>query len=70
MIIGAGGVANVAAHKCAQNNDVLGNIVIASRTLLKCEKIIDSIRRKGSKKSDEYSITAYQIDAMDHGKTD
>lgn len=65
MIIGAGGVANVAAHKCAQNNDVLGNIVIASRTLLKCEKIIDSIRRKGSKKSDEYSITAYQIDAMD-----
>ena len=33
MIIGVGGVADVAAHKCAQNNDVLGNIVIASKTL-------------------------------------
>nr|WP_320013836.1 saccharopine dehydrogenase family protein [uncultured Desulfobacter sp.] len=70
MIIGAGGVANVAAHKCAQNNDVLGNIVIASRTLSKCKKIIDSIERKGSKKSNEYSITAYQIDAMDAPATE
>ena len=32
LIIGAGGVAQVVAHKCAQNNDVLGDINIASRT--------------------------------------
>ena len=32
LIIGAGGVAQVVAHKCAQHNDVLGNIHIASRT--------------------------------------
>jgi saccharopine dehydrogenase-like NADP-dependent oxidoreductase len=38
LIIGAGGVAQVTAHKCAQNNDVLGDIHIASRTLSKCEK--------------------------------
>jgi siroheme synthase (precorrin-2 oxidase/ferrochelatase) len=25
LIIGAGGVAQVVAHKCAQNNDVLGD---------------------------------------------
>ncbi|HEX5737563.1 MAG TPA: saccharopine dehydrogenase NADP-binding domain-containing protein, partial [Hydrogenophaga sp.] len=33
LIIGAGGVAQVAAHKCAQNNDVLGDIHIASRKI-------------------------------------
>ena len=33
LIIGAGGVAHVAAHKAAMNNDVLGDICIASRTL-------------------------------------
>ncbi|MGD9825383.1 saccharopine dehydrogenase family protein [Desulfobacter sp.] len=65
MIIGAGGVSNVVAHKCAQHNDVLGNIVIASRTKSKCDKIINSIERKGSKKYQAYSITAYHLDAMD-----
>ncbi|MEA2080579.1 MAG: saccharopine dehydrogenase NADP-binding domain-containing protein, partial [Pseudomonadota bacterium] len=43
LIIGAGGVANVVAHKCAQNNDILGDICIASRTLKKCDDIIESI---------------------------
>ena len=33
LIIGAGGVAHVAAHKVAQNNDILGDLCIASRTL-------------------------------------
>ncbi|MCL1815982.1 MAG: saccharopine dehydrogenase family protein [Clostridiales bacterium] len=43
MIIGAGGVANVAAHKCAQNSDVFREIVLASRTLSKCEAIKSAI---------------------------
>ena len=47
LIIGAGGVAHVAAHKAAMHNDVLGDICIASRTLSKCEAIIDSVERKG-----------------------
>ena len=46
LIIGAGGVAQVTAHKCAQNNDVLGDIHIASRTASKCEAIIQSIHEK------------------------
>ncbi len=40
LVIGAGGVAQVTAHKCAQNNDVLGDIHIASRTVSKCRDII------------------------------
>lgn len=37
MIIGAGGVATVAAHKCAQAPEVFNEIMVASRTLPKCE---------------------------------
>ncbi|MBA9082870.1 MULTISPECIES: saccharopine dehydrogenase family protein [Bartonella] len=50
LIIGAGGVAQVVAHKCAQNNDILGEIHIASRTLKKCEAIIASIKDKKAMK--------------------
>jgi saccharopine dehydrogenase (NAD+, L-lysine forming) len=46
MIIGAGGVATVAAHKCAQVSDVFTDIVVASRTLSKCESIKKEIKRK------------------------
>jgi hypothetical protein len=34
LIIGAGGVAHVAAHKTAMNNELLGDICLASRTLV------------------------------------
>ncbi len=46
LIIGAGGVAQVVAHKCAQNNDVLGDLHIASRTKSKCDAIIASVHEK------------------------
>ena len=39
MIIGAGGVATVAVHKCAQIPEVFSDILVASRTLSKCEAI-------------------------------
>jgi saccharopine dehydrogenase-like NADP-dependent oxidoreductase len=65
LIIGAGGVAHVAAHKVAQNNDILGDLCIASRTLSKCDKIIESIKRKGSIKNPRRKIYSRQIDAMD-----
>ena len=64
LIIGAGGVAQVVAHKCAQNNDVLGDIHIASRTLAKCEAILESVREKGAMKNDGV-LKAHQVDAMD-----
>ncbi len=64
LIVGAGGVAQVAAHKCAQNNDILGDIHIASRTLAKCEKIIASIREKGSMKV-EGGLFAHKVNARD-----
>lgn len=39
LIIGAGGVAGVVAHKCCQNSDVFEEICIASRTLSKCDAL-------------------------------
>ncbi len=63
LIIGAGGVAQVVAHKCAQNNDVLGDIHIASRTLAKCDAIIASIHEKKALKV-EGKLEAHTLDAM------
>lgn len=64
LLIGAGGVAHVAAHKIAMNNDVLGNLCIASRTLSRCERIIESIKRKNNIKDHSKKIYARQVDAL------
>ena len=47
LIIGAGGVASVAAHKVAQNSDVFTDIMIASRTESKCKALAKAIEAKG-----------------------
>ncbi len=43
LIIGAGGVGAVAAHKCAQAKDVFSEIMLASRTESKCKAIAAQI---------------------------
>ena len=43
LIIGAGGVATVAAVKVAKNSDVFSEIMIASRTKSKCDAIVQRI---------------------------
>ncbi len=64
LIIGAGGVAQVVAHKCAQNNDVLGDLHIASRTLAKCEAIVQSVHDKSAMKQAGV-FQAHQVDGID-----
>lgn len=64
LIVGAGAVAHVAAHKAAQHNDILGDICIATRKVEKAENIIKSIKRKGSKKDKKGKIYAKSVDAM------
>ena len=68
LIIGAGGVAQVVAHKCAQNNVVLGEISIASRTLAKCEAIAASVEEKKSWQQPA-KLHCYQLDALDVAAT-
>ncbi|MDX8402649.1 MAG: saccharopine dehydrogenase family protein [Mariprofundaceae bacterium] len=60
LIIGAGGVGRVVAHKCAQNADVFGEIWLASRTKAKCDAIADDVREKTG-----VTIRTTEIDADD-----
>lgn len=68
LIIGAGGVARVVAHKCAQHNDVLGDIHLASRTVAKARDIVAAVRERGSLRVPG-RIEAHALDALDVGAT-
>lgn len=56
LIVGAGGVGQVVAHKCAQVPEVFSHIVLASRTLEKCRRIAAQIQRP---------VETAQVDADD-----
>ena len=64
LIIGAGGVGHVVAHKCAQHNRKLGAIHLASRNPAKCQQIIDSIHARGSLQEPGI-LEAHALDALD-----
>lgn len=46
LIVGAGGVGHVVAHKCAQVSEVFTEIMLASRTKSKCDAIAASVKEK------------------------
>ena len=60
LIIGAGGVSQVATVKCAMNSDVFTNITLASRTKSKCDAIAKFIKDRLG-----VQIKTAQIDADD-----
>jgi saccharopine dehydrogenase (NAD+, L-lysine-forming) len=45
LIVGAGGVGGVVAHKCAQQKEIFSEIMLASRTLSRAEKIRDQVKQ-------------------------
>lgn len=57
LIIGCGGVASVAIHKCCQNSDVFEEICIASRTKSKCDAL------KAKLDGGKTKISTAQLDA-------
>ena len=57
LIIGAGGVASVAVHKCVQNSEVFEEICIASRTKSKCDALKEKLDGQGCK------ISTAKVDA-------
>lgn len=57
LIIGAGGVASVAVHKCVQNSEVFEEICIASRTKSKCDVLKEKLDGQGCK------ISTAKVDA-------
>lgn len=49
LMIGAGGVATVAAFKIVQNQDVFTEFMIASRRKEKCDKLVKDIHAKATR---------------------
>ena len=60
-MIGAGGVATVAAFKIAKNADVFTEFMIASRRKEKCDQIVEAIHKAGI----DMPIRTAQVDADD-----
>lgn len=63
LIIGAGGVAGVAIHKCCQNSEVFNEICIASRTKSKCDAIKEQCERRYGTQEGSTKITTAQVNA-------
>ncbi len=63
LIIGAGGVAGVAAHKCCQNHEVFTDIMIASRTKSKCDRLKQSCEEYMKKFGGKTNIETARVDA-------
>ncbi len=64
LIIGAGGVGGVVTHKCAADEETFSEVVLASRTLARCEKIRDQVRELRGRE-----IEIAQVDADDVKQT-
>jgi saccharopine dehydrogenase (NAD+, L-lysine-forming) len=58
LIIGAGGVGSVVAHKCAMVPEVFGEITLASRTLSKCDAIAAEVKQRTGR-----TIATAKVDA-------
>lgn len=58
LIIGCGGVAQVAIKKCCQNSDVFTELCIASRTKEKCDRVKEEVEQWTKTK-----VTTAQVDA-------
>ena len=64
VIIGAGGVGSVIAHKCAQHSQIFSAILLASRTLEKCVRIAKCVQEKHG-----VAVQTAQLDAENISET-
>ncbi len=61
LIIGAGGVGGVVAHKCAMNKDTFTEILLASRTVAKCDRIAAEIQEMHGVKISTAALDADEV---------
>ncbi len=64
LIIGAGGVGNVVAFKCAMNEATFGAITLASRTVSKCEVIASNIKQRTGVTIATATVDADRVDEL------
>ncbi|HSC88410.1 MAG TPA: saccharopine dehydrogenase family protein [Polyangiaceae bacterium] len=65
LIIGAGAVGAVVAHKCAQNSHAFSAICLASKNPAKCEGILRSIASKAYRHEEAFDVRSAELDAYD-----
>ncbi len=72
LIVGAGGVASVVAHKCCEIPEVFEELCIASRTLSKCEALRDKLNQYTAKLSSEKgkAVTKVTVARVDADRTE
>ena len=61
LIIGAGGVGRVVVHKCVQNANTFGKIILASRTKARCDEIKNELPDANIKTA---SVDADNVDEL------
>ncbi len=64
LIIGAGGVGNVVAFKCAMNAETFGHITLASRTRSKCDTIARNVEAKTGVRIATAEVDADDVEAL------
>lgn len=64
LIVGCGGVASVAVHKCCQNSEIFTDICIASRTVSKCDKLKSELEGKTKTNISTASLNADNVDEI------
>ena len=64
LIIGCGGVASVAIHKCCQNSEVFEEICIASRTKSKCDALKEKLEPTTKTKIKTAQVDANNVDEL------
>ena len=64
LIIGAGGVGGVVAHKCAMDRQTFSDVMLASRRIASCDKLAAEIEQMHGRR-----IRTAQIDADDVAAT-
>ena len=64
LIVGAGGVGQVVAHKCAEAKEIFREIMLASRTKEKCDKIAKRIKERYQRDIYTAKVDADNVDEM------
>lgn len=64
LIIGAGGVASVAIHKCAMNKDVFKNIHVATRTIAKANAIKKDVKKRWGVRIATHTVDADNVSQL------
>ena len=64
LVIGCGGVASVAIQKCCQNSEMFPELVLASRTVEKCDALVESLKGKTETVLSTAKVNADSVDEV------